>query len=86
MNKFIAPCGRVLAARRICLVVAIALLAGCRPHVRTVIPASPNVLPQRIDVGSAAPEFRLKELKTGETVRLSSLRGKPVVLAFGSFT
>lgn len=86
MNKFIAPCRRLFSARPICLAVAIALLAGCRPQARMVIPPSPNVLPQRLDVGSAAPEFRLKELKTGKTVRLSALRGKPVVLAIGSFT
>src|ERR1700747_19666 len=34
-----------------------------------------------VEVGSPAPDFEL-ESDTGETVRLSSLRGKPVVLYF----
>ena len=42
-------------------------------------------------VGDMAPEFELERLsgdgkRTGENVRLSSLRGKPVVLYFGSYT
>lgn len=42
-------------------------------------------------VGSAAPDFALKRLDargalTGETVRLSSLRGRPVGLVFGNYT
>lgn len=34
-----------------------------------------------VDVGSPAPDFEL-QTDTGETVRLSSFRGKPVVLYF----
>jgi hypothetical protein len=42
-------------------------------------------------VGSPAPEFELKRLDgegalTQETLRLSSLRGRPVALVFGSYT
>jgi hypothetical protein len=42
-------------------------------------------------VGSMAPDFVADVLgpdrkRTGEQVRLSSLRGKPVGIAFGSFT
>lgn len=42
-------------------------------------------------VGSAAPDFEIERLdrerkRTGEFVRLSSLRGRPVALAFGSYT
>lgn len=33
-------------------------------------------------VGSLAPDFELKDLKTGETVKLSSLRGRPVWINF----
>lgn len=42
-------------------------------------------------VGAMASDFELELLspkgdRTGETVRLSSLRGRPVALAFGSYT
>ena len=42
-------------------------------------------------VGSEAPDFVAEVLgptreRTGEQVRLSELRGKPVAIAFGSFT
>jgi len=42
-------------------------------------------------VGDPAPDFELEVLdrakkRTGATVSLSSLRGKPVALLFGSFT
>jgi hypothetical protein len=42
-------------------------------------------------VGGAAPDFEIKRLSangklTEETIRLSSLLGKPVALIFGSYT
>ena len=37
------------------------------------------------DVGQPAPDFKLKLLE-GKEVQLSSLKGKPVVLVFGSCT
>ncbi len=42
-------------------------------------------------IGDEAPDFELERLgpsgqRTGENLRLSSLRGKPVGLIFGSFT
>ena len=42
-------------------------------------------------VGTMAPDFELKRLSpqgewTGETTRLSSFRGRPVALVFGSYT
>lgn len=42
-------------------------------------------------VGDMAPDFELERVtrdrkRTGETVRLSALRGRPVALAFGSYT
>ena len=42
-------------------------------------------------VGAMAPDFELEQLspegdRTGETTRLSSFRGRPVALAFGSYT
>jgi hypothetical protein len=42
-------------------------------------------------VGDEAPDFRIERLgsereRTGEFVKLSDLRGRPVALSFGSFT
>jgi len=42
-------------------------------------------------VGAMAPDFELEQLspegdRTGETTRLSSFRGRPVAMAFGSYT
>lgn len=42
-------------------------------------------------IGDPAPDFELERLspdgsRTGETLRLSSLRGRPVGLVFGSYT
>ncbi|MDJ0788284.1 MAG: hypothetical protein QNK05_15865 [Myxococcota bacterium] len=42
-------------------------------------------------VGSEAPDFEIERLsktgrRTGESLRLSSLRGRPVALVFGSYT
>lgn len=42
-------------------------------------------------VGSEAPDFTIdrldaKKKRTGDTVTLSALRGKPVALIFGSYT
>ena len=40
---------------------------------------------QGIRPGEEAPDFEL-ESATGERIRLSSLRGEPLLLHFGSFT
>ena len=42
-------------------------------------------------VGSVAPDFEIERLspngtRTGETFKLSSTRGRPVALVFGSYT
>ena len=37
-------------------------------------------------VGSIAPDFELRRLRSDETLRLSSLRERPVALVFGSYT
>lgn len=37
-------------------------------------------------VGSVAPDFELRGLRSRETIRLSSLRERPVALIFGSYT
>ena len=39
-----------------------------------------------IQPGELAPDFRLPTLDHQSEVQLSSLRGKPVVLVFGSYT
>ena len=44
-----------------------------------------------LKVGDVAPDFEIERLdrskkRTGEFVKLSSLRGRPVALAFGSYT
>jgi hypothetical protein len=39
-----------------------------------------------LQVGDAAPDFTLPRTDRKSEVRLSALRGKPVVLVFGSYT
>ena len=44
-----------------------------------------------LKVGDEAPDFKIERLdrskkRTGEFVKLSDLRGRPVALAFGSYT
>lgn len=39
-----------------------------------------------LTVGAAAPEFTVKDVEGKKTVKLSELKGKPVVLIFGSCT
>ena len=39
-----------------------------------------------LEQGTEAPDFELTTLDKSSKVRLSSLRGKPVVLVFGSYT
>jgi hypothetical protein len=40
----------------------------------------------RLEVGSPAPDMDLPSLEGGGRFRLRQRRGRPVVLAFGSFT
>lgn len=39
-----------------------------------------------IQPGTTAPDFALSHIGTSDDLRLSDLRGKPVLLHFGSFT
>jgi cytochrome oxidase Cu insertion factor (SCO1/SenC/PrrC family) len=39
-----------------------------------------------LKVGTAAPDFTIQDVEAKKTVKLSDLRGKPVVLVFGSCT
>jgi hypothetical protein len=45
-----------------------------------------NARAGHLQVGDTAPEFNLKTLDGTGQVALSSLRGRPVVLVFGSYT
>ncbi len=51
-------------------------------------PAQPAQPPQRGDLreGVVAPGFTLKDVDGKNAVRLAALKGKPVVLIFGSCT
>jgi hypothetical protein len=65
------------------------------PHADPDAPpqAPPNVDPahlhfarSQVQVGDAAPDFTLARVAGAGDVTLSALRGRPVVLVFGSFT
>jgi len=59
-----------------------AALAWCAPLVGVINPVLVAALAaQRPDVGTAAPDFTLRTL-AGDTVRLSALRGRPVLVNF----
>ena len=61
-------------------VVAVALV--------TVAGWSQNLKPREgtLKVGDTAPDFAVKDLEGKNEVKLSDLKGKPVVLVFGSCT
>ena len=70
-------------------------LAGCAtPRPRNERPSLPPEIPAEylhfsdteLAVGDVAPDFELPTPDGYDEVRLSSLRGKPVVLVFGSHT
>ena len=42
--------------------------------------------PDTLQLGDAAPDFKLKSKDGKQEVQLSKLRDKPVVLIFGSYT
>ena len=47
---------------------------------------SPRQRQGELKVGDAAPGFTLKDVQGKKAVKLSDLKGKPVVLIFGSCT
>jgi cytochrome oxidase Cu insertion factor (SCO1/SenC/PrrC family) len=47
---------------------------------------SPRPRGGELKVGDAAPGFTLKDVQAKKAVKLSDLKGKPVVLIFGSCT
>ena len=48
--------------------------------------ARPNIQQGTLKDGDAAPDFALQDIEGKKTVKLSELKGKPVVLIFGSCT
>lgn len=53
---------------------------------RGVIAQSPRPRQGDLKAGDAAPDFTLKDVQGKREVKLSDLKGKPVVLIFGSCT
>jgi len=70
--------------RRLISLGAIVLLASALTH--GVGAQSPRPRQGDLRVGDAAPDFTLKDVQGKKTVKLSDLKGKPVVLIFGSCT
>jgi cytochrome c biogenesis protein CcmG/thiol:disulfide interchange protein DsbE len=68
-----------LAVLAVVLLLAGPSLLGQFTGSSTAAPAGPKIGP---GVGNLAPDFELIDAVTGETVRLSSLRGRPVWLNF----
>ncbi len=46
----------------------------------------PQKQPDNLKEGSLAPDFTIQDMAGKKTVKLSELKGKPVVLIFGSCT
>ncbi len=66
-----------------------AVMAKVPPMAFAVLPFETlwmNARAGHLQVGDAAPDFSLKTLDGSAQVQLSALRGKPVVLVFGSYT
>jgi cytochrome c biogenesis protein CcmG, thiol:disulfide interchange protein DsbE len=63
------------------LVVGVVLLAGYRMH-QNARAADVSNIPYGYNVGQRAPEFDLLAVGDGGKVRLSSLKGRPVVINF----
>ncbi len=66
------------------LVVASAMLLGMSASVWAQ--QSPRPREGDLKVGDAAPDFAVSDVQGKMTVKLSDLKGKPVVLIFGSCT
>lgn len=66
-----------------------AVMAKVPPFAFAILPFETLWMPARaghLKVGDPAPDFTLKTLDGANQVALSSLRGRPVVLVFGSYT
>lgn len=56
------------------------------PFMKRLDPAHLHFTRSQVQVGDVAPDFTLPRIDRSGDVTLSSLRGRPVVLVFGSFT
>ncbi len=81
---------KILAAFALPLLVTLGACASKGPPVDRI---PPFVKPEHVhfseaavDEGDPAPDFTLKTQDGGSEVTLSTLRGRPVVLIFGSYT
>jgi len=65
-----------------------AALFGLLAILSTRAPAQLNRRPMqgKLKVNDPAPEFTVKDVEDKETTKLADLKGKPVVLIFGSCT
>ena len=66
-----------------------AVMAKVPPIAFAVLPFETlwmNARAGQLQVGDPAPDFTLKTVDGAKQVALSSLRGQPVVLVFGSYT
>ncbi|HTB10999.1 MAG TPA: hypothetical protein VK752_05490 [Bryobacteraceae bacterium] len=66
-----------------------AVMAKVPPFAFAVLPFETlwmNARQGQLKAGDRAPDFTLQVLDGSAQVKLSSLRGKPVVLVFGSYT
>ena len=70
--------------RRLISLAAFVLLVSAMAH--RVGAQSPRPRQGDLKVGDAAPDFTLKDVQGKQEVKLSGLKGKPVVLIFGSCT
>ncbi len=70
-----------IVSAAVVVVLGLAVFFGWRILAGAATPAS-NLPQVRAQVGSVAPDFELKDINTGQVVKLSELRGRPVWVNF----
>ena len=73
--------GNKLRALLPIILLVMILASGCGPATTPSANTTQPAAPAGINVGNMAPDFQLQNL-TGQTVKLSDFRGKPVLLNF----
>ena len=71
---------------RIATAATLALLMSTAPEGHAQKQKGPKPRQGDLKVGDSAPDFTVTDVDGKKTVKLSSLKGKPVVLIFGSCT
>lgn len=71
---------------RVTLTMALALAVMSTAAGQSAKQKSPRPRQGELKVGDPAPDFSVKDVDGKKTVKLSELKGKPVVLIFGSCT